>query len=122
MPIATTDEQRAVGAAVRAWAPARPSRWPPRVRRRTDPTPGASTGPTSPGSASSRPQFPRRPGEPAVRWPTWPCSLEQCADALVPGPVVTTALAAVLLARSGSALAGSVADGSRPVGLGLGDR
>jgi len=119
VPIATTDEQRAVGAAVRAWA------------QRTQPVATARAQEDRPdawrehwadlaGLGVFAAAVPEAAGGAGGSIADLAVLVEQCADALVPGPVVTSALAAVLLARSGSALADSVADGSRPVGLALG--
>ena len=98
MPIAMTDEQRAVQAGVREWAAKaeRPVHWPDLaglgVFSLTRPEEGGSLVDLA-----------------AV--------LEQAADSLVPGPVLSTALAGVLLAATD--LARPLADGSVTVALAL---
>ena len=118
MPIATTEEQRAMGAAIRAWADrARPTATTRAQETRCDAWRKHWTDLAGLGLFAAA--VPETDGGAGGTVADLAVLLEQCAEALVPGPVVTTALASVLLPRSGAA--GAVADGSRPVGLGLGD-
>jgi alkylation response protein AidB-like acyl-CoA dehydrogenase len=122
MPIATSDDQRAVAAAVRAWGTAvrpvsaaraqehEPDRWRTHWQGLADLGTFAIAVPETAGGADGS------IADLAV-------VLEQTADLLVPGPVLSTALAGLLLARSGAAIAEQVlpaiADGSLPVAVAL---
>src|SRR5689334_1972628 len=98
MPIAMTDEQRAAQAGVREWAAKaeRPVHWPDLARLGVF----SLTRPDEGGGLVDLAAV-----------------LEQAADSLVPGPVLTTALAGVLLADTD--LAHPLADGSATVALAL---
>jgi alkylation response protein AidB-like acyl-CoA dehydrogenase len=98
MPIAMTDEQRAVQAGVREWAAKadRPVHWPDLARLGVF----SLTHPDEGGGLVDLAAV-----------------LEQAADSLVPGPVLPTALAGVLL--EGTDLARPLADGSATVAVAL---
>ncbi|GLZ28619.1 acyl-CoA dehydrogenase [Lentzea sp. NBRC 105346] len=95
MPIATTDEQRAAQSSLREWAAkADPVHWPDLARL------GIFSVTRDGGTITDLAAM-----------------LEQTATDLVPGPVLTTALAGVVLADH--PIAEQIADGSVTVGLGL---
>ncbi len=101
MPIAMTDEQRAAQAGVREWAAKadRPVHWPDLARLGVF----SLTLPEEGGGLVDLAAV-----------------LEQAADSLVPGPVLPTALAAVLLARCADTdLPSLLADGRATVALAL---
>lgn len=102
MPIAMTDEQRAVQAALREWAAKaeRPVHWPDLARLGVF----SLTRPEEGGSLVDLAAV-----------------LEQAADSLVPGPVLPTALAGVLLARCEPGdLLPRLVDGSATAAVALG--
>jgi len=102
MPIAMTDEQRAAQAALREWAAKadRPVHWPELARLGVF----SLTRPEEGGSLVDLAAV-----------------LEQAADSLVPGPVLPTALAGVLLARHGTGdLLPLLADGRATAAVGRG--
>ena len=120
MPIATTDEQRALADAIRSW--------------------GAGAGPVAASRAQERdPSAWRAHWDELAAFGTFAVAvpescggaggtladlavvLEQTAQLLVPGPVLPTALAAVVLARAGAMqLCAAVAEGALPVGIAFG--
>ena len=115
MPIPVTDEQRALADALRSWAQrARPVE----VARamETEPTRwrAAWAGLTELGvlglGIADETEHAGTVADLAV-------ALEQCADALVPGPLLTTALAGLLSA--GLPIAAELADGTRAAGVAL---
>jgi alkylation response protein AidB-like acyl-CoA dehydrogenase len=100
MPIAMTDEQRAAQAALREWAAKadRPVHWPDLADLGVFSITSPDVGGTLVDLAAV---------------------LEQAADSLLPGPVLPTALAAVLLGRCGSDLAPLLADGRATAAVAL---
>ncbi|MGV9866764.1 acyl-CoA dehydrogenase family protein [Rhodococcus koreensis] len=122
MTIATTEEQRAAAGAIQAWA------------RSTDPLVTVRQGPadswhTSWPSFSSLGIFsvavPEEVGGSGAEIVDLAAMLERAATELVPGPVLSTALAALVVGRSSGAAAKrwseDLADGAMPCAVALGN-
>ena len=147
MPIAVTAEQLALQASIRDWAeragPGR-SRWSGPAGATAPGRRGAAAGAADGAARRLRAPTARRPAA-GTTWPVWASSrsrvpagaggaggtvadlaaaLEQVGDALVPGPVLPTLLAGLILARltgrpAAQELLPALAEGKEPVAVGF---
>jgi len=114
-----TDDQRAAADAVRGWA-ARSATVTTTRAQEQDPAAWRGLWPDLAGLGVFAMALPEDSGGLGGSVADLGAVLEQIAAAMVPGPVLTTALAGLLLARRGPGvddLSASIADGSRPVGF-----